>query len=101
MQNNIPKEAKRIEEDCLYSAKGHFIVSHFWTTFHIWIGVPITILAFTAGIFALSKFDNHAILAGIISIIVTILTAVNLFLNPNQKVAIHRDAGNKYNALRN
>lgn len=101
IKDNILKEAKRIEEDCLYSAKGQFIAANFWMNFHLWIGVPTAILAAIAGASALSKFDNNYYIAGILAIIVAALTAVATFLNPNEKANAHRNAGNKYNSLRN
>lgn len=101
VKENLIKEARRIEEDSLYSAKGHFVAANFWTNFHLWIGVPTAILAAIAGASALSQFDNHNIIAGILAIIVTALTAVTTFLNPNEKANSHRNAGNKYNSLRN
>jgi len=101
IKDNILKEARRIEEDTLYSAKGQFVAANFWTNFHLWIGVPTAILAAIAGASALSQFENHNIIAGILAIIVTALTAVTTFLNPNEKANSHRNAGNKYNSLRN
>jgi len=101
IKENLIKEARRVEEDSLYSAKGHFVAANFWTNFHLWIGVPTAILAAIAGASALSHFDDHNVLAGILAIIVTALTAVTTFLNPNEKAASHRNAGNKYNSLRN
>lgn len=101
IKNKIINEAKRIEEDSLYSSKGHFVTADFWTNFHLWIGVPTAILSAIAGASALSQFDNHNIIAGILAIVVTALTAVTTFLNPNEKANSHRNAGNKYNSLRN
>jgi len=101
IKENLIKEARRIEEDSLYSATGHFVAANFWTNFHLWIGVPTSILAAVAGGSALSQFDNHNIIAGILAIVVTALTAVTTFLNPNEKANSHRNAGNKYNSLRN
>jgi len=101
IKEKIIKEAKRVEEDSLYSAKGHFVAGNFWTNFHLWIGVPTAILAAIAGAFALSQFNNHNIIAGILAIVVTALTAVTTFLNPNEKAHSHRNAGNNYNSLRN
>lgn len=101
IKNKMINEAKRIEEDSLYSAKGHFVAANFWTNFHLWIGVPTAILAAIAGVSALSQFDNHNIIAGILAIVVTALTAVTTFLNPNEKANSHRNAGNKYISLRN
>ncbi len=100
-KNRIQKEAKRIEEDSLYSAKGHFVTASFWRRFHIWIGVPTAILAAISGASALSDFSNHTLIAGILAIIVTALTAVATFLNPNGRASSHLEAGNKYNSLRN
>ncbi len=97
----IIREARRIEEDCLYSAKGHFYTAQFWTNLRLWIGIPTAILAAISGASALSHFDNHNILAGILAIIVTSLTAVSTFLNPNEKAMLHHKSGNKYNSLRN
>ncbi len=97
-KDKIVKEAKRIEEDCIYSAKGHYYFGQFWSTLHLWIGVPTAILAAIAGASAL---DNQNVLAGILAIIVSALTAVTTFLNPSEKGNIHRDAGNAYNSLKN
>lgn len=41
----IMKESQRIEESALYSSKGHFVASYFWTNFHLCMGVPMVILA--------------------------------------------------------
>jgi len=97
----ILKEAKRIEEDCLHSAKGHFYAAQCWGNIHFWIGIPAVILAAIAGASALSQFDNHNIVAGILAIIVAALTAVATFLNPNEKAIAHHYAGNQYISLRN
>lgn len=101
IREKIIKEAKRVEEDSLHSAKGHFVAASFWMNFHLWIGVPTVALAAIAGASALSEFGNHNIIAGILSIIVVALTAVTTFLNPNEKTNFHQNAGSKYNSLRN
>jgi len=101
IKENMIKEAKRIEEDSLYSAKGHFVAANFWTNFHLWIGAPTAILATIAGASALSQFGNQNIIAGILAIIVAVLTAVITFLNPNEKANAHLNSGNKYSSLRN
>ena len=75
-KEKIVKEAKRIEEDSLYSSKGHFYAAQFWTNLHLWIGIPTSIMAAIAGASALSQFDNHQIVAGILAILVAALSAV-------------------------
>lgn len=101
IKENIINETKRIEEDSLYSAKGHFAAANFWTNFHLWIGAPTAILAAIASASALSQFDYHNVIAGILAIVVTALTAVTTFLNPNEKANSHQIAGNNYLSLRN
>jgi hypothetical protein len=97
----IIEEAKRIENDALYSAKGHYEAAESWTRFHLTIGIPTAILSAIAGASALAQFDYHNIIAGSLAILVAALTAVATFLNPNEKATSHQIVGNKYNALRN
>lgn len=94
----IMKESQRIEESVLYSAKGHFVAAHAWANFHLIIGVPIVILAAIAGC---SFVNNNSLTAGILSLIVAVLSAVMTFLNPNERSSSHLNAGNSYDALQN
>ncbi|MFH1769638.1 MAG: SLATT domain-containing protein [Parcubacteria group bacterium] len=100
-KEKIIREAKRIEEDSLYSSKGHFYAAQSWTNLHLWIGIPTSIMAAIAGASALSQFDNHQIVAGILAILVAALSAVATFINPNEKSSNHHSAGNSYNSLKN
>ncbi len=100
-KEKITNEAKRIEEDSLYSAKAHFCAGQCWVNVNLWLGGISAVLAVVAGASALSKFDYHNIVAGVLSIIVAGLTAVIAFINPNEKATTHQKAGNEYNALRN
>ena len=95
------REAKRIEEDSLLSSKGHFYAAQFWTNIHLWIGIPTAVLAAIAGGSALSQFDYHELIAGILALVAAALIAIATFLNPNERAATHLRAGNQYNALRN
>jgi hypothetical protein len=92
------KEARRIIEDTLFSAKRHFETAHIWSLMHYGLGLPTAVLAAIAGA---SAFKDNTILAGSLAIIVTALTALMTFLNPNKRANEHHMAGNKYNALRN
>lgn len=95
------KEAKRIEEDALYSAKGHFNNSSSWTTVHYWLGVPSAVASALSGTSALAKFPYHEYVAGGLAILAAVLTGVMTFVNPREKSVAHLNAGNKYNSLRN
>ena len=99
-KEKIKSEAQRIEEDSLYSAKGHFYAAQFWVDINLWLGGVSAVLSGIAGASALSEFDYHNIVAGVISLVVAALTAVITFVNPNEKAASHQKAGNKYSALR-
>lgn len=100
-KDEIIKEAKRIEESSLFSAKGHFEAARFWGNFHLFIGVPAVILSAIAGASALSQFDNSKTIAGLLSILVAALSGLMTFLNPNEKSSVHHDAGNNFDALQN
>lgn len=100
-KDEIIKEAKRIEESTLYSAKGHFQAARVWGNFHLIIGVPMVILSAVAGASALAQFDNSKIIAGGLSILVAALSALMTFLNPNGKSSVHLNAGNSYDSLQN
>ena len=94
----IMKESQRMEESTLYSSKGHFAASYFWTNFHLCIGIPMVVLAAITG----SSFvSNNNLIGGILAIIVAVLSAVMTFLNPNEKASSHLNAGNSYDALQN
>ncbi|MFH1976323.1 MAG: SLATT domain-containing protein [Pseudomonadota bacterium] len=97
-KDEIIKEAQRIEESALYSSKGHFAASHFWTNFHLCVGIPMVVLAAIAGS---SFISNNNRLGGVFSIIIAILSAVMTFLNPNERASTHLNAGNNYDALQN
>lgn len=100
-KEEIIREAKRIEETLLHSSKGHFAASHFWTNFHLWIGIPMVVISAIAGASALSKLDSGGTIAGMLSIFVVALSGVMTFLNPNEKASAHLKAGNNYDALMN
>lgn len=100
-KEEIIREAKRIEEALLYSSKGHFAASHFWSNFHLWIGIPMVLLSAVAGASALAHFDNSHVVAGGISIVVAALSGVITFLNPHEKNASHLSAGNHCDSLMN
>lgn len=100
-KDEIIKEAKRIEEGLLYSSKGHFAAAHFWSNFHLWVGIPVVVLSAVAGVSALSQFDYKHVVAGLISIAVAALSGVMTFLNPNEKASAHLNAGNNYDSLQN
>lgn len=94
----LRKEAERIEEDTIHSAKGHFNAADTWRRRHYWLGIPATIFGALAGA-AIVK--NCQELAGILSLLATILTALVTFLKPTDKASSHKTVADQYLALRN
>jgi len=94
----IIKEAERITEDALYSAKGHFEAARDWERWHYWIGIPAAILAAASGVSALK---DSPILAAILAFLVAVLTALTTFLNPRERANQQQAAGNAYKSLQN
>jgi hypothetical protein len=101
LKTNLMHEARRIQEDANHSARSHFVEALQWRSLHLWIGIPTAIAAAVSGLAALTQFDNHNIIAGVLALFVAASTAVITFLNPQQQTNAHQDAGSKYLALRN
>lgn len=100
-KEQIIKEAQRIEESLLYTSKGHFAASHFWSKFHLWIGIPMVVLSAIMSAAAFSKLDDRHIVSGFISLAVVAMSSVMTFLNPNDKLRAHLTAGNQADTLMN
>lgn len=97
-KEKIIKELKRIEEDSLYSSKGHFYAAQSWEKWHYKLGIPATIFSALAGVSAIAEQN---VLAGVIAFCVATVAGLITFLNPNEKASVHRNAGNEYNDLKN
>ena len=94
----IIREARRVEEDVLYSAKRHFEAAREWNAYHLSIGIPLTVVAaLTAG----SVLSKHGFVAAVLAAVVTAGTALLTFLKPSERAAQHTQAGNAYQSLRN
>jgi hypothetical protein len=94
----IQTELQRIEEDCDYSGKSHFNAGVRWGRYHLWLGIPSVVLSTIAGT---AFFKDYGDIAGILSSIVAILTALMTFLKPSERSAHHKSSGDQYLALRN
>ncbi len=82
----------------MYSARAHFEAAGRWNRAHLRIGVPMTLLAAVAGGSAIA---NNTLVAAIVGVVVTALSALSVFLNPTDKAAQHHAAGTRFNEVRN
>lgn len=94
----IKDEALRVEEDSLYSARGHWEASKPWAHAHFWIGIPLTLASAGSGISAMNDMPH---VAACIAFIVAAGTGLATFLAPSQRHQRHADSGNAYKALHN
>lgn len=94
----IGDELLRIEEDCVYSGKAQFNAGVRWARYHLFLGVPSVILSGLAGA---AFFKEQPEIAGIMSTIAAILTALMTFLKPSERAAAHKNSGGQYLSLRN
>ena len=95
------KEAKRIEESLLCTSKGHFSAAGLCGWIHLFLGLPMVVLAAVAGAASFAKFDASGAITGILSICVVVLSSISTFLNASKKAADHLSAGNNCDALMN
>src|SRR5205823_4224014 len=91
-------EADRVEEDTLYSAKGHFEAAKDLNRLHLAIGIPSTALAAVAAGFARS---NYPLIAATLAAAVAVATGLLTFLKPSDRASQHTHAGNAYKAVSN
>ena len=94
----VRDELERIEEDCIHSGKAQFNAGVRWNRYHLFLGVPAVILSGLAGT---AFFEDQAEIAGVMSTIVAILTALSTFLKPSERASSHKSSGDQYLTLRN
>lgn len=92
------REAERLEEDTLYSSKGHFNAEDTWVRRNYWLGVPATVLGAVAGATLIKSQPEWATA---FTLLASLLTGLMTFLKPNERAALHRAAAGQFLALRN
>jgi len=96
----LSNEAQRIEEDALFSGKGHYNACGPWQTRHRWLGSTSAILSALAAGVAAQKGAAPVIVVTL-SVLAAALTAVVTFLKPNEEADRHRRAGDAHFAIKN
>lgn len=94
----LRREAERLEEDTLYSSKGHFNAEDTWVRRNYWLGVPATVLGAVAGATLIKSQPEWATA---FTLLASLLTGLMTFLKPNDRAALHRAAAGQFLALRN
>lgn len=94
----LRREAERLEEDAIFSSKGHFNAEDTWVRRNYWLGVPATLLGAIAGA---TLIKSEPELATVFTLSASLLTGLMTFLKPNERAATHRAAAGQFLALRN
>lgn len=94
----LRREAERLEEDAIYSSKGHFNAEDTWVRRNYWLGVPATVLGAVAGATLIKSQPEWATA---FTLLASLLTGLMTFLKPNERAAMHRAAAGQFLALRN
>lgn len=94
---SVNREAVRAEARSLNNIASALSMLHqekadFWQRLHFALGIPSVVLAAVAGTSALSDFDNSNILAGVLALVVAILSALLTWLNPQDVAQRHARA---------
>lgn len=94
----LRRESERLEEDAIYSSKGHFNAEDTWVRRNYWLGVPATALSAVAGATLIKSQPEWATA---FTLLASLLTGLMTFLKPNERAAMHRAAAGQFLALRN
>lgn len=105
LKDSLIREARRVEEDGLYSSKGHYAAADSWRSVHLFIGVPSAVLTTLAGIVVVGGPAEIAgisadLVLGLVTIAGGVSTAVLTFLGPEKRSTAHQTAADRYNALK-
>jgi hypothetical protein len=105
IRDEVVLEAQRLEERTRDSAKAHHCAAEGWNKRVFQLGIPTAIVSAvtSAAVFVQAAKDIWwvGVAAAALSVIVTILTTLNTFLNPNEKESAHFTAAIAYDRLNN
>lgn len=101
IRKNIIDEAKRIEEDCKYSRKGHFNAAARWCKINLFLGLSAALSSAAAGVIIYADFEHHLTWAISFALMGATFAAIVTFLNPNEKAYVHSRSGDRYTVLKN
>ncbi len=86
-------------------ARAHHLAASAYNRYNNYLGVPVVILTAIISTAIFATLENnpdliYKIAAGLISLLATVLSALQTFLGFNQKAEAHKNAGIKYSAIK-
>jgi hypothetical protein len=98
-KQQLVKECRRMEEDVLYTEKGHFSAARRLRGVHLTLGIIAATGAVIAGARAFSSGAGSKF-AGVAGLTAALVTAVSTFAKPQELAESHQTVGTRYSALR-
>jgi hypothetical protein len=98
IRQQVIDEAKKLAVDVLYSEKGHFAAAGRWSSIHLWIGIPSTVLAACAGAGFFTGIWSW--IPSLLAFAASALSAIATFLNPRSTWNRYHQAGVRYGIIR-
>lgn len=94
----ISAELERLEEDMLFTEKGHFVAAEELKRAHRWLGLIATVSAAAAA--ATIVADNSPVVSGSLALVAALASAMLTFVKPEEGAAQHLSAARVLGAVR-
>lgn len=103
--DDILSQAKKDEANCDKIRRAHYIAWEKQSNWNRWLGIPVVILMAAAStlIFSSGQFSSSTWLptvAGTISFLATVLSALQTFLKPSTQAEAHKAAAARYASMK-
>ncbi len=95
----IINEARRLEEDILYTSKARFSMSNFWYCLHGIFGIVVIGGSILFGALSFANL-NWPIDINTLSLIVIVVSMLQVFFNPYEQSRTNKNLGDEYNKLK-
>ena len=103
--NNILAKALQYETTYRVIGRAHYISADRYTSFNQWLGIPVIVITAVVGTTIFGTLDQNPnaswkIIAGLVSLVGTVLASLQTSLGFAQTAEKHKAAGEAYRALR-
>jgi hypothetical protein len=94
----ITTELERLEEDILFTEKGHFVAAEELKKAHMWLGLVATVSAAAAA--ATIVANKSPMISGSLALVAALASAMLTFVKPEEAAAQHLSAARTLGAIR-
>jgi hypothetical protein len=97
-RTTVCTELQKLEEDMLYTEKAHFAAAEELKRVHLWVGLIATVAS--AASVASIVAHGPAVIAGVLSLVAALASAIVTFVKPEKKAEQHLAAAKALGSLR-